>query len=132
MSIQDPISDMLTRIRNAQAVFHQTVSMSTSKLKVAIAKVLVSEGYLDGFEENNNNDGSVTLLLRLRYFESRPVIRKLHRVSGPSLRVYKKKDVLPEVDNGLGVAVVSTSKGVMTAQNARQLGHGGEVLFFVS
>lgn len=132
MSIQDPISDMLTRIRNAQAVFHQTVSMPTSKLKVAIAKVLVNEGYVIGLEEIKNEHGKMMLSLQLKYFEGRPVIKTLKRKSGPSLRIYEKRDTLPEVDHGLGIAIVSNSKGVMTAKEARNMGQGGEVLCIVS
>lgn len=132
MSIQDPISDMLTRIRNAQAVFKQSVLMPTSKLKVAIAKVLTNEGYLLGFEEMKNEHGKMMLSLQLKYFEGKPVIRTLQKKSSPSLRIYEKRNALPEVDHGLGIAIVSNSKGVMTAKDARQMGQGGEVLCIVS
>lgn len=132
MSIQDPIADMLTRIRNAQAVFKQAVVMPTSKLKVAIAKVLEKEGYINGFAEAKSESGVSALSIELKYFEGQSVIRKLQRKSGPSLRIYGKKDELPEVENGLGIAIVSNSKGVMTAKNARKIGQGGEILCIVS
>ncbi len=132
MSIQDPIADMLTRIRNAQAVFKQTVMMPTSKLKVAIAKVLEEEGYINAFAETKSESGVSTLSIELKYYEGHSVIRKLQRRSGPSLKIYGKKDQLPEVENGLGIAIVSNSKGVMTAKNARKIGQGGEILCIVS
>lgn len=131
MSLQDPISDMLIRIKNAQAISKEVVRMSKSKLKIAIAKVLQEEGYIHGFTEEVT-DGNQWMTIELKYFQDRPVIRRLNRVSRPSLRVYKSKDHLPEVDNGLGVAIVSTSQGVMTAQTAKKLGQGGEVLCVVS
>ncbi|EKD77321.1 MAG: 30S ribosomal subunit protein S8 [uncultured bacterium] len=131
MSMQDPIADMLVRIKNAQAVNKQFVNVPKSKIKVAIAKVLEDEGYITGFSEQES--GSIpTLVVELKYFESKPVIRRLERVSGPSLQVYCKKDQLPQVDNGLGIAIVSTSQGVMTAQQAAQIGQGGEILCYVS
>lgn len=132
MSIQDPIADMLTRIRNAQSVSKKTVSMLHSKLKLAIAKVLEDEGYINGFEEGKNEVGHPSLQIKLKYFDGMPVIRNIEKVSKPSLRIYKSKDELPKVDNGLGVAIISTSKGVMTAHQARLQGLGGEVLCFVS
>lgn len=131
MTTQDPISDMLVRIKNAQAVFKKTVGMPKSKLKVAIAKVMQEEGYISGFSEEES-DGKPWMTIELKYFQDQPVIRRLDRVSRPSLRVYEGVEELPNVDNGLGIAIVSTSKGVMTAKSAGHLGHGGEVLCYVS
>ncbi|OGT41919.1 MAG: 30S ribosomal protein S8 [Gammaproteobacteria bacterium RIFCSPHIGHO2_12_FULL_40_19] len=131
MSIQDPIADMLVRIKNAQAVSKQTVGMPKSKIKIAIAKVLQDEGYVLGFSEEEK-DGNPWMTVGLKYYQGTPVIRRLERVSRSSLRVYKAKNDLPDVENGLGVAIVSTSKGVMTAQVAGQMGLGGEVLCIVS
>lgn len=131
MSLQDPIADMLVRIKNAQAVSKKTVCMPMSKLKIAIAQVLLSEGYIDGFSDAKA-DGKATMTVELRYFEGRPVIQRLARVSRPSLRVYQGKENLPEVENGLGIAIISTPKGVMTAQKAKEIGLGGEVLCVVS
>jgi small subunit ribosomal protein S8 len=131
MSIQDPIADMLVRIKNAQAVSKQTVGMPKSKLKIAIAKVLQDEGYVLGFSEDTM-DGNPWMTVDLKYHQGVPVIRRLERVSRSSLRVYKAKNDLPDVENGLGIAIVSTSKGVMTAQDAGQMGLGGEVLCIVS
>jgi small subunit ribosomal protein S8 len=131
MSLQDPIADMLIRIKNAQAVAKETVSMPKSKIKIAIAKVLQDEGYILGFSEEEK-DGNPSMTIELKYYQSRPVIRRLERVSRSSLRVYKPMSELPDVDNGLGIAIVSTNKGVMTAQSARQMGQGGEVLCIVS
>lgn len=131
MSLQDPISDMLVRVKNAQAVFKKTVGMPKSKLKVAIAKVMQEEGYIAGFSEEES-DGKPWMTIELKYFQGQPVIRRLDRVSRPSLRVYQGTADLPNVENGLGIAIVSTSKGVMTAKSAGQLGQGGEVLCYVS
>lgn len=131
MSLQDPIADMLVRIKNAQAVSKKAVVMPKSTIKIAIAKVLQDEGYILGFTEETLK-GNPGMTVELKYFESRPVIRRLERVSRSSLRVYKAKSDLPEVENGLGIAIVSTSQGVMTAKNARQIGLGGEVLCIVS
>lgn len=131
MSIQDPIADMLTRIRNAQAISKETVSMYHSKLKYAIAQVLESEGYISGIEKGTQ-DGHTSMTVHLKYYDGQPVIRRLEKVSKPSLRVYRAKDELPSVDNGLGIAILSTSKGVMTAHRAHQIGEGGEVLCYVS
>ena len=131
MSLQDPISDMLVRIKNAQAVFKKSVGMPKSKLKIAISKVLQEEGYIAGFSEEEL-DGNPWMTIELKYFQGQPVIRRLDRVSRPSLRVYQGAGELPNVDNGLGIAVISTSKGVMTARSAGQLGQGGEVLCYVS
>ncbi len=131
MSMSDPVADMFTRIRNAQRVEKNTVSMPSSKLKVAIAQLLKDEGYIDDF--NVRQDGSKAELdVRLRYYAGRPVIEKLERVSRPGLRVYKGKDEIPTVMNGLGVAIVSTPQGVMTDRKARATGVGGEVICFVA
>ncbi len=127
MSMQDPIADMLTRLRNAGTAAKQTVSMPTSKLKVAIAAVLEQEGYISGFEVEG--EGAIrTLTLSVKYFQGAPVIETLKRVSTPGLRVYAEKDNLPNVNGGMGVALISTSKGVMTDKAAREAGIGGEVL----
>lgn len=131
MSLQDPIADMLIRIKNAQAVSKKTVAMPRSSIKIAIAKVLEDEGYILSFSEDELA-GNPGMTIELKYFEGRPVISRLERVSRSSLRVYQSKNDLPIVDNGLGVAIVSTSQGVMTAQNARKIGLGGEVLCIVS
>lgn len=131
MSMSDPISDMLTRIRNGQMVEKASVRMPSSKLKTAIAQVLQDEGYIDGFQVHANN-GLPEMEVALRYYAGRPVIEKIERISRPGLRVYKGRDDLPRVMNGLGVAIVSTSKGVMTDRKARTLGVGGEVLCVVA
>jgi small subunit ribosomal protein S8 len=131
MSLQDPISDMLVRIKNAQAVSKKTVAMPKSKTKLAIAKVLQDEGYILGFSEEEMN-GNPWMTIELKYFQGAPVIKRLQRVSRPGLRVYQASDDLPHVDNGLGIAIVSTSQGVMTAQEARRISQGGEVLCVVS
>lgn len=131
MSMQDPISDMLTRIRNAQAVSKKTVAMPYAKSKAAIAEVLKQEGYITGFSQGSE-DHKPILIIELKYFEGKPVIERLERASRPSLRVYKQKDELPKVDNGLGVAIISTSKGVMSDRAARRANCGGEVLCYVS
>lgn len=131
MSMQDPVADMLTRIRNAQLIGRNHVSMNSSKLKVAIAKVLHEEGYIQQFQvvsENNKPQLDITL----KYYENKPVISQLRRVSKPGLRCYKTVDNLPVVMEGLGVAIVSTSKGVMTAQAAKSIKQGGEVLCYVA
>ncbi len=131
MSMTDPIADLLTRIRNGQSSGKTEVSMPSSKVKVDIVKVLQSEGYIDGYE--TEKDGvKTTLTVRLRYYEGKPVIDTLDRVSRPGLRIYKNKDELPSVLGGLGVAIVSTSGGVMTDRSARAAGHGGEVLCVVA
>ncbi len=131
MSMSDPIADMFTRIRNAQRVDKQTVAMPSSKLKAAIAAVLKDEGYIDGFQVKDEA-GKPQLELQLKYYAGRPVIERLERVSKPGLRVYKGRDNLPQVLNGLGVAIVTTSKGVMTDRRARQTGVGGEVIGYVA
>jgi len=131
MSMSDPIADMLTRIRNAQGVEKQSVEMPSSKLKVAIATVLREEGYVDGFEVIGDAKKPV-LKISLKYYAGRPVIERIERVSKPGLRIYKGKETLPTVMNGLGVAIVSTSKGVMTDRRARSTGLGGEVICYVA
>ncbi|PCJ93893.1 MAG: 30S ribosomal protein S8 [Porticoccaceae bacterium] len=126
MSMQDPIADMLTRIRNAQMAEKKTVSMPNSKLKVALAEVLKSEGYISGFSIDNADKPQ--LVLELKYFEGKPVIEEIDRYSRPGLRQYSGSLKLPTIRGGLGVAIVSTSKGVMTDRAARAAGIGGEVL----
>lgn len=126
MSMQDPLSDMLTRIRNAQMVAKSEVVMPSSKLKVSVAAVLKSEGYIVDFSVSE--DAKPQLTIALKYFEGKPVIAELDRVSRPGLRNYAGKDALPSVRGGLGIAIVSTSKGVMTDRAARAAGIGGEVL----
>ena len=131
MSMSDPIADMLTRIRNAQSVEKAVVTMPSSKLKVAIAQVLRDEGYIDDF--NVKTDGSRTELeISLKYYAGRPVIERIERVSRPGLRIYKGRHDIPSVMNGLGVAIVTTPKGVMTDRKARASGIGGEVLCYVA
>ncbi len=131
MSMTDPIADMLTRIRNAQMVERATVEMPSSKVKVAIAKVLKDEGYIDGFKVGGE-EAKPVLEIALRYYAGRPVIEKLERISKPGLRIYKGKDEIPRVMNGLGIAIVSTSRGVMTDRAARASGVGGEVLCYIA
>lgn len=130
MSMTDPISDMLTRIRNAQTAQKPSVTMPSSKQKVAIAKVLEQEGYLGGVS-TETVEGKAQLTLTLKYYQDRPVIERIQRVSRPGLRIYKRADQLPVVQGGLGVAIVSTSHGVMTNAQAKAQGHGGEVLCIV-
>ena len=131
MSMSDPISDLLTRIRNAQMVSKASVSIPSSKVKVAIAQVLKDEGYIDGFQVNSEN-GKTELVISLKYYAGRPVIERIERVSRPGLRVYKGAGAIPQVQNGLGVAIVTTPKGVMTDRKARATGVGGEVLCYVA
>ena len=131
MSMSDPIADMLTRIRNAQMAEKVSVAMPSSSLKVAIAKVLKDEGYIDDFRVAGEAV-KPQLEIALKYYAGRPVIEKIERVSKPGLRIYKGKEDLPRVMNGLGVAIVSTSKGVMTDRKARASGIGGEVLCVVA
>jgi len=131
MSMSDPIADMLTRIRNAQAVEKSVVAMPASKLKVAIAQVLKDEGYIDGFAVRGET-AQPQLEIALKYYAGRPVIERIERVSRPGLRVYKGRHDIPNVMNGLGVAIVTTPKGVMTDRKARQVGIGGEVLCYVA
>jgi small subunit ribosomal protein S8 len=131
MSMSDPIADMLTRIRNAQGVDKAVVSMPSSKIKVAIAQVLKDEGYIDGFSVRTEG-GKNQLEIALKYYAGRPVIERIERVSRPGLRVYRGREAIPAVMNGLGVAIVTTPKGVMTDRKARQSGVGGEVLCYVA
>ncbi|MBN6063204.1 30S ribosomal protein S8 [Aggregatibacter actinomycetemcomitans] len=130
MSMQDPIADMLTRIRNGQAASKVAINMPSSKLKVAIANVLASEGYIESVKvvEGVKPELEITL----KYFQGKPVVESIQRVSRPGLRIYKRKDELPKVMGGLGIAVVSTSKGVMTDRAARQAGLGGEIICYVA
>lgn len=131
MSMTDPIADMLTRMRNAAAVGKPMVKMPSSKTKVAIAKVLKDEGYIAG--SRVTEDGAkAELEIELKYYEGRPVIERMQRFSRSGLRQYRGKDAIPKVLNGLGIAIISTSKGIMTDAQARQLGVGGEVLCFVA
>ena len=131
MSMSDPISDMLTRIRNAQMANKASVAMPSSKVKVAIVKVLHDEGYIDGYTLHEL-DGKPVLEIGLKYYAGRPVIERIDRVSKPGLRVYKGANDIPRVMNGLGVAIVSTPKGVMTDRKARASNVGGEVLCVVA
>jgi small subunit ribosomal protein S8 len=126
----DPVADMLTRVRNAQSALKADVSMPSSKLKVSIAKVLQSEGFILGF--STDDAAKPTLTVTLKYYEGRPVIDEIKRVSRPGLRIYKNKHELPKILNGLGIAIVSTSAGVMTDSAARDAGRGGEILCTVS
>lgn len=127
MSMQDPIADMLARIRNAQMAEKESVAMPSSKTKVAIANVLQQEGYINKVSVTENDSKSV-LELELKYFNGRPVIEQIERKSRPGLRAYSGKEDLPKVNGGLGVAIISTNKGVMTDKQAREAGVGGEVL----
>ena len=131
MSMQDPIADMFCQISNGQARARIKVEMPSSKVKVAIAEILKQEGYINGYLVNDN-DNKKTLLVELKYFEGKPVIEKLQRVSKPSLRRYKPKDDLPKVLGGFGMAIISTSRGLMTDKNAQAQGIGGEVLCIVA
>ena len=131
MSMSDPIADLLTRIRNAQMVAKATVLVPSSKVKIAIAQVLKDEGYIDGFEVKSES-GKTELEITLKYYAGRPVIERIERVSKPGLRIYRGRDALPQVMNGLGVAIVSTPKGVMTDRKARASRVGGEVLCIVA
>lgn len=132
MSMSDPISDMLTRIRNAQLAEKVSVAVPSSKVKVAIAAVLKDEGYIDGYQVIAGEGGKATLEIGLKYYSGRPVIEKIQRVSRPGLRIYKGSEDMPKVMNGLGIAIVSTSKGLMTDRKARANGIGGEVLCVVA
>jgi small subunit ribosomal protein S8 len=131
MSMTDPIADMLTRIRNAQLAEKAEVRMPSSKVKVSIAKVLKDEGYVTGYAVEENA-GKATLVIELKYYLGQPVISMIRRISSPGLRSYKGKDELPKVQDGLGIAIVSTSRGVMTDRAARAAGHGGEILCYVA
>jgi small subunit ribosomal protein S8 len=128
--MQDPIADMFTRIRNGQMASKVTVAMPSSKLRVSIAKVLKDEGYISDFAVNG--DVKPVIEVALKYFEGKKVIESIERVSRPGLRIYKKKDELPKVMGGLGIAIVSTSKGVMTDRAARKAGMGGEIIGYVA
>jgi len=127
----DPISDMLTRIRNAQAITKTEVSMPSSKLKAALAGVLKDEGYISDFAVTDE-DSKAKLVITLKYYDGKPVIGDIKRASRPGLRIYRSKDELPKVMGGLGVAIISTPVGVMTDRAARAAGHGGEVICYVS
>lgn len=131
MSMSDPIADMLTRIRNAQSAEKTSVTMPASKLKMAIAQVLKDEGYIEDFKQTEN-DGKPLLDMELKYHAGRPVIEKIERISRPGLRIYKGAQEIPTVMNGLGIAIVSTSHGVMTDRKARSTGVGGEILCVVA
>jgi small subunit ribosomal protein S8 len=131
MSMSDPIADLLTRIRNAQMVAKVSVSVPSSKVKVAIAQVLKDEGYIDGFKVVQDA-GKAELQIALKYYAGRPVIERIERVSRPGLRVYKGCGAIPQVQNGMGVAIVTTPQGVMTDRKARATGVGGEVLCYVA
>ena len=130
MSMTDPIADMLTRIRNGQTARQEAVSMPASKAKLAVAKVLEQEGYISSVTVDEG-EGKPTMTLGLKYYQDRPVIERIERVSRPGLRIYKPASQLPVVQGGLGVAILSTSKGVMTNRRALAEGHGGEVLCIV-
>ncbi len=131
MSMTDPVADMLTRIRNGQMAEKLGVTMPSSKLKEAIAKVLKDEGYIEGFSVRRNG-GKSELDIELKYYAGRPVIERIERVSKPGLRIYRGKESLPKVMNGLGIAIISTPKGVMTDRKARSVNVGGEVLCIVA
>ncbi len=131
MSMSDPIADMLTRIRNGQAAGKVSVTLPASKKKLAIANVLKSEGYIADVS-SSEIDGKPVMEITLKYFQGQPVIEMVKRVSRPGLRIYKGRDELPKVRGGLGIAIVSTSRGLMTDREARKQGHGGEVIAFVA
>ena len=131
MSMTDPIADMLTRIRNGQTARQPAVTMPASKQKLAVAKVLAQEGYV-GSVSSADVEGKETLTIELKYYQDRPVIERIERVSRPGLRIYKRVHELPVVQGGLGIAIVSTSQGLMTNAQAKAAGHGGEVLCIVS
>lgn len=131
MSMSDPIADMLTRIRNGHMANKQRVSMYSSKKRTAVAKVLKEEGYISDFSVDGESV-KPTLTIELKYYEGRPVIETIQRVSRPGLRIYRGKDELPRVQNGLGVAIISSSQGVMSDRQARAEGHGGEVICTVA
>jgi small subunit ribosomal protein S8 len=131
MSMSDPIADMLTRIRNGQTAGKASVALPSSKMKAAVAAVLKEEGYIRDFSVVDEQ-GKPTLSIELKYFQGKPVIDLIRRVSRPGLRIYKSRDDLPKVRGGLGIAIVSTSRGVMTDRAARQAGQGGEVVAYVA
>ena len=126
MSLQDPIADMLTRVRNAQKASKVSVTMPASKQKARIAAVLKDEGYIRDFKVTE--DKLAQLIIELKYYQGKPVIEEVKRISRPGLRIFKSKDELPSINGGLGIAIISTSKGVMTDAQARAAGHGGEVI----
>ena len=128
----DPIADMLTRIRNAQSAAKTSVTMPFSTKKLALANILQEEGYVAGSNQIEDSNAKPALEISLKYFQGKPVIESIDRVSKPGLRVYKSKDQLPKVKGGLGVAIISTSQGLMTDRAARSQGHGGEVICYVS
>jgi small subunit ribosomal protein S8 len=131
MSMTDPIADLLTRIRNGQTARKTEVQLSSSRLKTAIVKVLKDEGYIADYRLDDGG-GKPTLIIGLKYYEGRPVIDRLERVSRPGLRIYRRKDELPKIQGGMGTVIVSTPKGVMTDRQARSIGQGGEVLCIVA
>ena len=132
MTMTDPIADMLTRIRNGHKIRAESVLMPSSKIKINIARVLVEEGYINGYQEEDLENNKKNLLINLKYFEGRPVIEKIERVSRPGLRVYKPTNELPKVMGGLGILILSTSKGVMSDRQAKKQGQGGEILCVVA
>ena len=132
MTMTDPIADMLTRIRNAHKISASTVSIPHSRIKESIASVLLEEGYIKGFSNEEAENNKSNLNIELKYFDGKPVIEKLDRVSRPGLRIYKQTSEIPRIMGGLGVAIVSTSSGVMSDRKAREIGQGGEVLCVVS
>ncbi len=132
MTMTDPIADMLTRIRNGHKIKAESVLMPSSKIKINIARVLVEEGYINGYQEEDGENNKKNLLINLKYYEGRPVIEKIERVSRPGLRVYKPTNELPKVMGGLGILILSTSKGVMSDRQARKQDQGGEILCVVA
>lgn len=132
MSMQDPIADLLTRVRNGKSANKSTVSLSFSKIKLAIVKVLEEEGYITGYKIVETTPVHKQLEVTLKYYNGKPVISTIDRVSRPGLRIYRGKNSLPKVLGGLGIAIISTPKGVMSDRQARELGHGGEVLSTVT
>jgi small subunit ribosomal protein S8 len=131
MSMSDPVADMLTRIRNGQQAGKASISLPASKMKISLAEVLKNEGYLNDYQVSTEA-GKTQLSVDLKYFQGEPVIEMIKRVSRPGLRIYKSCNELPQVRNGLGIAIISTSKGVMTDRAAKAAGHGGEVIAFVA
>ena len=132
MTMTDPIADMLTRIRNGHKIKAESVLMPSSQIKINIARVLVEEGYINGYQEEDLENNKKNLLINLKYYEGRPVIEKIERVSRPGLRVYKPTNELPKVMGGLGILILSTSKGVMSDRQAKKQGQGGEILCVVA
>ena len=132
MTMTDPIADMLTRIRNCHKIKAESVLMPSSKIKINIARVLVEEGYINGYQEEDLENNKKNLLINLKYYEGRPVIEKIERVSRPGLRIYKPTNELPKVMGDLGILILSTSKGVMSDRQAKKQGQGGEILCVVA